>query len=345
MLRRNTSALVALLFATGGACTYGHQDTQDDVLKPLVFPGEAHLGASAFMVIDANHIPIGDHLERYDLHRDRVEILVEGNLDTVPATVRSVFAVEAGRATIEAEDRPNTWLMAAFFDLPDETQGAFSAPYPVHAPLHLEIDGVPVPELEGIIYILGAGGSPTSMDATPLLPLLEDQLEPKTMVRLRARGDAASGFDPTWTVGGIAAEIHYDPACLDSPRAHLGSNATGGGVTVGPPVAVADPAGLESVQVVVTHPRGFQLPVASVVDATRLGTGPILDLTFDRLQVGGCTSSLDQYFWVRSLEVRETDGTQRAQRPFPSEVGESGAISFDASEYFHFHYVDPDQPS
>ncbi len=93
--------------------------------RPLVFPGEARVGASAFMVIDSNQIQIGDHLERYDLHRDRVDILVEGNLETVPATVRSVFALESGAATDDAESLRNGWVMVAFFDLPDAGGGAF----------------------------------------------------------------------------------------------------------------------------------------------------------------------------------------------------------------------------
>jgi hypothetical protein len=202
-----------------------------------------------------------------------------------------------------------------------------------------------VPELEGIVYVLGEGGSPTSMDATPLLPLLEDQLEPKTTVRLRPRGFFGEGFDPGWTVGGLSVDVHYDPDCLENPVAHLGSNATGGGVTLGPPAPVADPAGLESVRIVVSHPLGFTLPVESLQAPLRLGTGPILDVTFDRVDDVACSEDLDTYFWVRGLEVREIDGTRQVLRPFPSEVGTSGAISFDASEYFHFHYLDPDQPS
>jgi hypothetical protein len=179
---------LVLLTVTGVACTYGHQEPQSGAFQPLVFPGEARLGASAFMVIDSNHLQTGDHFERYDLHRDRVRILVEGNLGTVPAEVRSVFTVESGRATIDAQARRNAWVTVAFFDLPDETQGAFTVPYPQHAKLHLEVDGVVDPNLEGVIWVVGEEGQPTSMDAMPLLPLLEDLLEPRTQVRLRARG-------------------------------------------------------------------------------------------------------------------------------------------------------------
>lgn len=334
--------ILSVAAAVGGACTYGHQDSQTSVFRPLVFPGEARLGASAFMVIDSNDILIGDHLERYDLHRDRVEILVEGNQDTVPATLRSVFAVEAAGATPQAEANPN-WSMVAFFDLPDETQGAFLPPYPVHAPLHLKVDGVLVPELEGVIWIVGEGGSPTSMDAMPLLPLLEDELEPQTMVRLRARGSDGSGFDPSWVVGGLRADVHYDPDCLANPRAHAGSNASRAGVTVGPSLDAPSgfPAGLKSAQLLLTYPRGFSLPVAGAIDPTRLGSGPILDIAFDRIDDPvNCSGGLDQYFWVRGLEVWEPDGVLRADRPYPSEQ-----TSFDAAEFFHFHYVDPDPPS
>lgn len=150
--------ILGVLAATGGACTYGHQEEQSGVFQPLVFPGEARLGASAFMVIDSNQFQIGDQLERYDLYRDRVKIAVEGNLGSAYANVRSVFAVESGRATDDAELRPNAWTMVAFFDLPDSA-GIFTPPYPLHAPLHVEIDGVEVPELEGVIWVIGEGAS------------------------------------------------------------------------------------------------------------------------------------------------------------------------------------------
>ena len=221
--RHAAIALLTLIAAVGGACTYGHEDPQSSTFRPLVFPGEARLGASLFMVIDSNQISIGDDLERYDLTRDRVKIEIEGNLDSVTVQPRSVFTVEAGRATVEAEARANTWLTVAFFDLPDasQSQGAFAAPYPLHALLHLLIDNQPVPELEGIVWVIGEGGKPTSIaDGTPLQLLLEDELEPQTMVRLRARGQDAEGFDPAWSIAGITAEIQYDPSCLTNPRAH-----------------------------------------------------------------------------------------------------------------------------
>lgn len=301
------------------------------------------------MVIDSNQISTGDDLERYDLHRDLVEIDVEGNLGgSVTVQPRSVFTVEAGRATVEAEARPNTWLTVAFFDLPDasQAQGVFSAPYPVHAPLHLYIDNQLVPELEGVVWIIGEGGKPTSMNAMPLLPVLEDELEPQTMVRLRARGEDAEGFDPAWSIVGITAEIQYDPDCVTSPRAHLGSNAAGGTVTVGPSSpALPASSGLEGVRILLTHPKGFTLPSAGLLDPTRLGAGPILDIVFDREDDPSCSGTLGQYIWVRALEVRERDGMQRVSRPFPSEIAPDGSTSFDASEFFHFHYVDPDPPS
>ena len=337
--RRLHLATVLALLASWGACTYGHRDTELTTFKPLVFPGEARLGGSALMIVDANDIAIGDDLERYDLHRSRVEIDVVGNAGTAPATIRSVFAVEAARATQDAEDRPNGWSMVALFDLPEAADGAFNPPYPLHAPLRLKVDGQLVPELEGVIWIVGEGGSPTSLEsAYPLLPALEDLLEPRTMVRLRPRGEDSTGFDPTWTIGGLHAEIHYDSSCLESPEAFVGSNAAGGGATIGPPTVPAAPypAGLEAVQVVLSHPAGFTLPIASALDPTRLGTGPILDIAFDR--IGSCPGSLDQYVWVRGVQIMEPDGTERVARPFPSEIE---ALSFDGSEFFHLHYVDP----
>lgn len=345
MIWRSTCAapvLASLLLLLAGAgCTYGHQEDPTGAYQPLVFPGEARLGASAFMVIDSNKIQTGDHLERYDLHRGRVQVLVEGNRATVAANLRSVFAVESGRATIDAEARPNAWVMVAFFDLPDASAEAFTATYPQHARLHLKVDDTEVPDLEGVIWIVGDGGEPTSMNATPLLPLLESELQPRTMVRLRARGGGAEGFQSSWQIGSLRAEIHYDPACLESPSAHAGSEAVGGGLTLGPPLMTQSPypGGLHSAQLVLTYPKGFYLPVASGVDATRLGSGPILDIAFDRKS--GCPLGLESYFWVRSLEVRDVDGTLRVARPAAGE----DPTTFDASSVFHFHYVDPDGPA
>jgi hypothetical protein len=331
--------ILAWLAALGGACTYGHQEAESGAFQPLVFPGEARLGASAFMVIDSNYFQIGDQLEHYDLHRDRVKIVVQGNLGTAEATVRSVFALESGRATDDAEARRNAWVMVAFFDLPDESDGIFTPPYPVHAPLHLLIDDVEQPALEGVIWVVGEGGQPTSMDAQPLLPLLEDALEPGTTVRLRARGDGADGFQDGWNIGGVSLEIEYNPSCLANPRAFVGSDAVKAGVTTGTPFASLDNPGRSAVKIVLSQPAGLQLPIGSVVDATRLGNGPILDIAFDRVLPSSCIQPLSSYFWIHSLKVRDVDGTLRASRPGASET------SFDGSDFFHVHYVDPDRPS
>jgi hypothetical protein len=338
---RRAIALLLGCLAAVGACNYGHQEGQSSVYRPLVFPGEARLGASAFMVIDSNQFMIGDELERYDLHRDRVKILVEGNIGTAEADLRSVFTIETGRATDDAELRRNTWATIAFFDLPDESDNISSAPYPRHAVLHLQIDNEDVPELESVIWLIGEGGSPTSLDATPLLPILEQELEPQTTVRLRARGDGSKGFLPSWTIAGVETEIRYDPDCLASPSAHVGSDAIGGGVTMGPatPVSGSSPP-RNAVRVVLTHPRGFQLAVASAADATRLGTGPILDFTFDRAADPECSEPLSGYFEVRALKVHDRNGTLRVSRPFPKE----GDEAFDGSDFFDFYYVDPDRP-
>ena len=335
---RRAGSCLLLLAAVCSACSYGDPEVQSNAYAPYVFPGEARLGASVLMVIDSNQFGIGDQLERYDLHRDRVRILVEGNLGTAPANLRSVFAIESGQATLDAELRRNAWMMVALFDLPDETSGAFSAPYPQHVPLSLEVDDQIVPEIEGLIWVIGEGGEPTSLDAAPLLPSFEEELEPQTMVRLRAKSDGTSGFQTSWVIGGMSAEIEYDPDCLENPRAHAGSEAIGAGLIVGPSTPAANPSLLRT-RLVLSHPKGLQLPVGGTIDPSRLGAGPILDLVFDRTGDTECTDALDSYFWVRSLTVRERDGTLRVSRPAPEEEG------FDGSEFFHFHFVDPERPS
>src|SRR5262249_25112296 len=127
-MKRSAASLLCLawMVLAGGACTYGHQEDQSGPYQPLVFPGEARLGASAFRVIDSNYIQIGDHLEHYDLDRDRVAIEVRGNLGPAPATVRSVFSLESGGATGDARARRNSWVTVVLFDLPQLGAGAFS---------------------------------------------------------------------------------------------------------------------------------------------------------------------------------------------------------------------------
>jgi hypothetical protein len=347
-VRASSFARVAFVSILGlgiaGACTYGHQEAQSGATQPLVFPGEARLGASVFMAIDSNLFGIGDHLERYDLHRDRVQIFVQGNLATVEAEVRSVFAVESGRPTADAEFGISSWMMVALFDLPDASANAFSAPYPRHAPLVLKIDGQTVPELQGVVWVIGEGGEPTSLDATPLLPSLEDELEPRTLVRLRARGGTttSNGFLPSLTIAAMQVEVDYDPDCLEAPSAHAGSEAIGGGVTVGPPrpAPSTSPSGWERITVLLTHPRGFSLPAASPIDPSRLGTGPILDLAFDRIDTPSCDDPLSQYVEVRVLRVSDRNGKLTISRPSPNEES-----TFDETQFFHIHYVDPEQPS
>lgn len=320
-----TAVLLGLL-----SCTQGHQEPLVLPYQPLVFPGEARLGASALMVIDSNQFQIGDQLESYDLHRDRVKILVEGDQGTAYANLRSVFAVETGRATTDSKLRRNSWVMLALFDLP--TANIFTLPYPRHASLHLEIDDEEVPELEGVIWVLGEGGEPTSLGLPAIA--LEEALEPRSTIRLRARsGAVATAFQPSWTIGAIQVEVAYDATCLEAPSAHAGSDAIGAGVTVGPPIP-SSPSGWMTIKVLLTQPRGFTLPAATTVDPSRLGTGPILDVAFDRDE--GCTDALNQSVEVRSLKIVDRDGRVLSSGPSP-------AATFDSAQFFHVHYVDPEQ--
>jgi hypothetical protein len=295
------------------------------------------------MVIDSNQLQIGDELEHYDLHRDRVKILVEGDQGTAYANVRSVFAVETGRSSVDARLRRNSWVMVALFDLP--TANIFTPPYPRHAPLHLKIDDEEVPELEGVIWVIGEGGGPTSLGMPTSLEMislemplivLEEALEPRSMIRLRARsGSSPNGFQSSWTIAAIHVAVDYDSSCFEAPNAHAGSDAVGAGVTVGVPSPSPLTAGRNRIQIVLTQPRGFQLPAVTTADPSRLGTGPILDVAFNRKPA--CSSPLSQsLIEVESLKVFDRDGKARISRPSPTET-------FDAAQFFHVHYVDPEQ--
>jgi hypothetical protein len=96
---------------------------------------------------------------------------------------------------------------------------------------------------------------------------------------------------------------------------------------------------LERIHVVLSRPSGFQVLSATSADPSRLGTGPILDIAFDRNSTS-CTNPLSQYVKVRALKVFDRDGLPKISQPSPSEEAQ-----FDGSQYFHFHYVDPDRPS
>ena len=117
---RFRGARVALVLcavaALASACTQGPDGTT--TLQPLVFPWEGNLGSGGSgstlaIVIDSNYIDLNDDLELYDLHTSEVTVNVadpNGVWTGAPATVRSVFPLQAAPSSKLASFEPGAWM-------------------------------------------------------------------------------------------------------------------------------------------------------------------------------------------------------------------------------------------
>lgn len=355
------------------ACTWGHeQETPGSPYRearPVVFPGEAYLGATVLIAIDSNYIPVVDNWERHDLHRDRVRVVLDDDSgDGAPAHVRSVFDVNSGRSSTIAEDgRLGDWLTVAMVDLPTQAEADLGTSFPQFRELIVEIDGEQVTEFRGLVKVLGfenpgnLTGIPTVFDGFPVLDPIEETLEPQTVLRLRAVAQTPSneGFDTAWTIGGLELAIRYEGSCLIAPgdegfgehppRAYSNSEAVAAFAAFGPalsqeqkddlgldgnPRAFADPI---VQRLMVADPSGIAFASGINPDPTVLGQGPFLDLAFDRTGDPTCTQGLADYVEILNLAVYDPDGDTLL------DLATNGGGP-DASRYFTIKPVDPERP-
>ncbi len=298
---------MAIVFVTT-ACTQGRSGVQPT--QGLVFPGEARLGGSAAFAIDSNYILLADATERYDLHRDRVQIrIADDSGGPGPlATVRSVFSADASANSILSKTAPGAFVTVAIFDLPSASELVFNEEYPLVTEIELEVDGAPTAVI-GSIELLGPGGTPTLLGIDYTSRFLEETLEPTTVFRLRGR---RSFFQDGWVIGAIDLEFAYLGPCLENPRASAATDGANATTLIGP--APLFPSG-NGLRLLVLDPEGFELVPPNpfgFTDPDAAGNGPLIDIAFDRvlpLPLGcpdpGQTSGLG---YLATIEVMDVNG-------------------------------------
>lgn len=327
--------LLSAAFAVALGCTWGHEQPVGTG-RPVVFPGEALLGASAAIVIDSNYIPtgIGDALEHYDLHSGRVRILIEDTTGTAPATLRSVFPLHAEASSVMAASAPGAWFLIALFDLPQASEMSL-ATFPSFQKVYIEVDGANL-GTKGLIKILGTGGEPTVFDGEPILEPLEQTLEAGTLLRLRAvwTDGSSEGFDPLWEIAGLSLKLRYDSGCLDAPRGFGVGEAVDASVGIG--AAVAEGSPWVAAPLVLADVSGFVLLDSQNADETLGGQGPFLDIGFDRVNPESCPDPLEDYVELHDLVVTDADGATLLDLRGPT-------LGPDSSRYFAIYASDPDR--
>lgn len=309
--------LLALAIAGGPwllSCSPNRKILSLEPYQLLVFPGEAALGATAFAVISSNYVPGADAVEAYDLDRSRVGIGIKDAAGVEwPATVRSVFPVQASATSRLAQTRPGAWVTLVLFDLPTNSGIDLGTNPNFLASVIVHIDTVAIPDdvMTGSIHITGSGGQPTTM----LWPSLSDlELAPHVM-RFRAVRDTdgagpLGGFpdEPGGTqIAGLEGELVYFYACFANLEVYTGSEASNAGIYLGPESDTPGFGGwFKSRHFVLTDPAGFTLVPPPGGDDDALGEGPLIEVTFDRpnQSLFACTSDLEMMWLWNVYAVR-----------------------------------------
>jgi len=281
--------------------------------RPLVLPQEARLGETIAMAIDSNYVPVLGTLSTHDLDRDKTRIRVEEFVSgfgpgSAYATVQPL-AVFHGAPTATAElleVAPGAELTVVLLNLP-ETLPGFTPPGSVQ--LRLEADGVASEAMVNDLVITAAGGSPILFSDHPAFELPGD-LEPRPTLRLRPRWDRAIGlgFDPAWQdIATVEFSLQFPTAAVTAPEAFAAGEARDGNALAGPETQPG------RVKVVVVEPKGFTMDLSHCVgqigsgsDDCRVGAGPLVDVSFDRIPGGPGFAPED--FTVRGLAVYDRDG-------------------------------------
>lgn len=344
---------IALLVGIASGCT--PPDGGGVPVGSIVFPAEAYLGGTVAMAISSNYLPNFD-TESYGLHRGNVELQVfygGGEDDYVPAVPRTVLEISPSRSSRAAIDAPGAFATIVVFDLPTDLEQYFSEfPQP---DVEIWVNQIGVGLLTGgFVTVLGpqdtevGHGVPSSLgvglDSNPSVPgndglrLLEEGLQPQTMIRLRAVHDDAIPVDkrpgfgavPGQEIGAIEFSVTYHGDCMENLRAYPNSEAVGASVILGP----VEGAGSSTYQkVVLVDPNGFTLdkPVAAVIAGDPAGEGPFLDLAFDWIDAAGCSYTLEEI----------ADGVSYSGLVVTDLEGEVLVVEPDAcDEFFTEHLVD-----
>jgi hypothetical protein len=304
---RPAQILLALCLLGPGLLSLAACQRQGSGGRPIAWPSRAYVGETVAVAIDSNEIPILELAERHNASPGNV-IMRLINLDDpgnpVEIPPRAVIAGGAGRVTHWAEARPGTEVTVAIFDLPDML--GFPTGFPATVEIHTLIDGVILGNLPAArLTVLGSaaeGTGPLEFYPTPaLVPggvLLEESLAPRPAIRLRAL--QGTPLDLTWdendtAIGGLEFEIVYPPS-VASPDPIPAAEAERG-TTLVRPVAEG------RAHVLLVDPRGFQLVETGLGPGNPIGTGPFLDVAFDKSAPFAASE-----FEIRNLYVTDLDG-------------------------------------
>ena len=339
MTKKKLRLAGSIAFLVGIAIGCAPSEDEGVPFGSIVFPAEAYLGGTVALAISSNYLP-GFDIERYGLHRDNVELQVfygEGADNYVLAEPRTVFDLSPSRSSRAAIDAPGAFATIVVFDLPTELETHF-AEYP-QSGVEIRVNQIGFGLLTGgWVTVLGpqdqdpetGHGLPSflgvGLDSDPSVPgndglrLLEEGLQPQTMIRLRAVHDDGiprakrPGFGAVagQEIGSIEFYVRYLSGCMANLRAYPNSEAVGASVILGPqfPYWSGDWVGQK---LSLVDPNGFTLdkPVAVITSGHPAGEGPFLDLAFDWAGPGSCPLALEEipaYVGYSALRVTDLEG-------------------------------------
>jgi hypothetical protein len=276
--------------------------------RPIAWPNRAYVGETVAVAVDSNEITGLEHVERHTASPANVMLRLihlddPGNF--VEIAPRSVIVGAAGRVTPWAQERAGTEVAVAIFDIPETL--AFPTGYPATVEIRPRIDGVlqPLGAPRARVTVLGPsteGQGPLVFFPTPgLVPggvLLEESLAPRPALRLRALEGTA--LDLTWdendtVIAGLEFELVY-PAAVENPDPIPAAEAERG-------TTLLRPVSEGRAHVLLVHPRGFRLEDKGLGSGQPIGTGPFLDVAFDKLAAFSAHE-----FEIRNLYVTDPDG-------------------------------------
>ncbi len=326
-------ALVSAIIAVG--CNQGPNGQTEPA--QLLFPWEGQLGdtstgTTVAIVLDSEYIPFFDSHEFHNLHTDRVRIWLSNVApdvwDSVEIIPRSVFSLAVPPSSKRHLTQPGASVTIALFDLPNASAVPLAPQTPFVANVEVWIDQVAVATPTPEFLITGVSGTSNPIVADSIAALYPEfdeflpSLEPQRMIRLRGKR-GLSGDDLFYigqnAIAGIEFDFIYPSDCLNNLRAYARTEASNATVFVGAPVVDAM-AGLETVKVILTDPKGFDLgflldfPTYNNADTTLAGTGPLLDLAFDDemgstcLDPGVFPDEFPSEFAIENLFVTDVNG-------------------------------------
>ncbi len=329
----------------------------------LMFPFEGQLGppgggtppkgTTVTWVIDSNYFPMADDYERFDLHRNNLQVRITDDAAVPqwgPVTIptRAVFELRPAAWSKRNEEWKGAFVTVTMFDLPSVSSmgSSFdtvlaSEGYPQAATLELRTSGGALLGSSSTFQIQGEAGKPNPIMDALVEPDFVFSLEERRMIRVRPTR-AVGAFDETLfsgvTLGSIEFDLEWNPDCGSGISAFAQSEAHLGTTLVGPTQSLNGGA-TKRAHVVYLDPKGFTLAfLGSGVggDVSVAGEGPVLDLLFapDDPPGNTCTPiNPTEDFTVKNLVVSNLAGA--------TVINDAASPSNDSTSKFTYYVVEP----